>query len=86
MTKRGRRSNWDGIIAFVGRRTWKALRAAGMHDYDFEPGYPAILRLGRAAIEASAEAAKAKNKRFDAGDCGRVLKKAARCVGTRSGT
>lgn len=59
--KRGRPSNWDGIVLHAGRLAWTGTRQYRRHDE--EPSREALIRLGKALLHAGATAEKkAKEK------------------------
>ena len=65
MKKRGRPSNWDGILAAIGLQTWKAMCLAGCVDDEPSqqtPDSAALQRLARAAMHATGNAKKKADK------------------------
>jgi hypothetical protein len=65
MKRRGRPSNWDGILAAIGLQTWKAMCSAGCVDDEPSQQTPdpeALQRLARAAMHATGNAKKKSDK------------------------
>jgi hypothetical protein len=56
MKRRGRPSNWDGIVEHVGRKLYERMREIGQATAMCTPSRESMIRLGKAAIHACADA------------------------------
>jgi hypothetical protein len=64
MAKRGRQSNWDGIVERVGRTLYGRMREIAQATALCTPSRAALVRLGKAAMHACADADRQDKKKI----------------------
>jgi hypothetical protein len=56
MKRRGRPSNWDGIVEHVGLNVYRGMQGSGQATAKCTPSRASLMRLGKAALHACSDA------------------------------